>query len=226
MRFLAPLAVVLSLAGPTPAAAQPSFDCGSAKLSVEKAICRSPTLAALDREIAATYGRVLEALPEAMATTLRRQQRTFLAARDEAYGWPGEDLELRLSDQIAHLTSIEVRGRSTLEGSWHDGRGGVEATARPDGAIDVLIGTSEPVQARWLCDVAGVARATGAPGSWRLEADPAIGEGWTIDLTVRDGQLTVTSKAASEGEVAPFCGAGGTIDGVYLPVRARSDWFP
>lgn len=223
MRVLIPLVLAIGLTGTAPVAAQPSFDCGSARLAVEKAICRSPTLAALDREIAVAYRRALEASPESMAATLRRTQRTFLAARDEAYGWPGEDLELRLADQIAFLASIETHGRSTIEGSWHDGRGGVTAKMRPDGAVDVVIGTSEPVQARWLCDVTGVARAT--VSGWRLDADPAIGEGWTIDLSIRDGQLTVTSKAPTEGEVAPFCGAGGTIEGTYLPVRPQTDWL-
>ena len=226
MRFLAPLAVVLALAGQSRVAAQPSFDCGSAKLSVERAICRSPTLGALDREIAVAYERALATLPEAMAATLRRTQRAFLAARDEAHGRPGEDLELRLADRIAFLGSIETRGRSSIEGSWHDGRGGVEANARPDGAIDVVIGTSEPVQASWLCDVVGVGRPGDAPGSWRLDADPAIDEGWTIELSIRDGQLMVTSKPPAEGAAAPFCGAGGTVDGVYLPVRPQTDWIP
>ncbi len=217
---------LLLFALPVPAiAAPPSFDCLVAKLPVEKAICRSPILSALDVEIAEAYGRAMSAMSGEMRDTLRKVQRTFLAARDRAHGLPDEDLEQRLADQVGFIKSIETRGRSTIEGSWRNGIGGVEVTLRPGGVAEVTIGTNEPARAIWLCDLQGEARqeATG----WVLQADRSLIEGWTVTLVLRGGQLTVTSApkpgpdGPPPGEPPPFCGMGGTIDGDYLPVRAQ-----
>ena len=220
------LLLALLVALPCPAlAAPPSFECLVAKLPVEKAICRSAILSALDVEIAEAYGRAMSALSNGLRDTLRKAQRTFLAARDAAYGSPDEDLESRLADQVAFLKSIETRGRATIEGSWRNGIGGVEVTMRPDGVAEVTIGTNEPARAVWLCDLQGEARP-GAEG-WVVQTDPGVADGWIVGLAVRGGQLTVTTRprpgpdGAAPGEPQPFCGMGGTIDGDYLPVRPQ-----
>ena len=225
----AAVALVLTLPGAA-FAAPPSFDCGAAKLPVEKAICRSAILSALDVEIADAYGRAASAMSGEMRDTLRKAQRTFLAARNAAHGLPDEDLEQRLADQVAFLKSIETRGRATIEGSWRNGIGGVEVTMRPDGGAEVTIGTAEPARAVWLCDLQGVARA-GADG-WAVEAVAGLTDGWRITLAPRGGQLTVATRplpgpdGAAPGEPQPFCGLGGTVDGDYLPVRPQFDSGP
>jgi uncharacterized protein len=227
--FLAlPLAAAL-LAVPLPAhAAPPSFDCLMAKLPVEKAICRSPVLSAFDVEIADAYGRAMSALSDGMRDTLRKAQRTFLAARDAAFGLPDEDLELRLADQVAFLKAIETRGRFTLEGAWRNGIGGVDVKMRPDGVAEVMIGTTEQTRATWLCEIQGEARQ--GPDGWVLRADAGLADGWIVTLTPRGGQLSVTTRpaagpdGAAPGDPLPFCGLGGTIDGDYLPVRPQIDW--
>jgi len=222
---LRPPLFVLLLALPLPAlAGEPSFDCATAKLPVEKAICRSATLSALDAEIAEAYGRAMSAASNGQKEALRRAQRIFLAARNDAFGLPDEDLEARLGDQIAFLKGIESRGRTTLEGTWRNGVGSIEVTLRPDGKADVSIATAEPTRATWLCDFVGEARP--GPTGWLVEGDPAS-DGWTVTLTPRGTTLAVAANppaGVSAGDPPPFCGMGGTVDGDYLPVRPPVDW--
>jgi uncharacterized protein len=217
----------LALPGPAHAAS-PSFDCLVATLPVEKAICRSATLSAFDIEIAEAYGRAMSALSDGMRDTLRKAQRTFLAARNEAFGLPEEDLEQRMADQVAFLKAIETRGRFTLEGAWRNGIGGIDVKVRPDGVAEVMIGTTEQTRALWLCELQGEARQ--GPDGWVLRADPGLADGWIVTLAPRGGQLGVTTRpitgpdGPAPGEPLPFCGLGGTIDGDYLPVRPQIDW--
>ncbi len=210
---------------PLPArAAPPSFDCKAARLAVEKAICRSAGLSALDVEIAAAYGRAMQALSGPMREVLKQAQRGFIAARDDAFGLPDEDVEARLGDQVAFLKAIEVDGRREIAGSWRNAHGSIEVTARPNGDADVLIGTAEPTRARWLCDVEGVARRDG--DAWVIAPAADDPEEWSVTLTPRDGLLWLAAKPAAgdEDSPPPFCGHNGTIDGAYLPVRPPRDF--
>jgi len=62
--------------------AHPSFDCAKARTKGEIAVCSNAGLAALDRNMAAQYGRAVdEATPEQRAL-LRRTRDRFLAYRD------------------------------------------------------------------------------------------------------------------------------------------------
>jgi hypothetical protein len=69
-----------------PAVAQsstgPSFDCARASRPVEHAICASPDLSALDRELARRYGAHLRDLPRSQAERLQAEQRVWLRDRD------------------------------------------------------------------------------------------------------------------------------------------------
>ena len=49
----------------------PSFDCGLARLAVEKAICADPQLGALDHQIADTYTRLINSKDGRSADVLR-----------------------------------------------------------------------------------------------------------------------------------------------------------
>jgi len=67
---------------PASAAAHPSFDCAKARSHGETEVCANAGLAALDRNMAAQYGRaVADATPEQRAL-LRRTRDRFLAYRD------------------------------------------------------------------------------------------------------------------------------------------------
>lgn len=88
------------LATPT-LAATPSFDCSKAGKPVEKAICADPTLATLDAEIAAAYGRALArvSIDAGAASRLRELQRTFVAERNAGFVKPGYRIEEHLAAQ-------------------------------------------------------------------------------------------------------------------------------
>ena len=83
--------------------AHPSFDCGSARLSVEKAICADPQLGMLDREIADTYARLIKIRDGRSAGALRQAQRNFIATRNARFGKPGYDLHVALQERLGAL---------------------------------------------------------------------------------------------------------------------------
>jgi uncharacterized protein len=65
-----------------------SFDCDQAKLPVEKAICKSPILRSLDRDIAAVYRRALGNAKPSEKATILDEQRKWLKERDISCGVP------------------------------------------------------------------------------------------------------------------------------------------
>jgi tetratricopeptide (TPR) repeat protein len=83
----------------------PSFDCGLARLAVEKAICADPQLGALDHQIADTYTRLINVKDSRSADSLRREQRGFVAARNAGYGKRGYDLRVALQQRLDTLQS-------------------------------------------------------------------------------------------------------------------------
>jgi uncharacterized protein len=66
---------------PVVAAAQPSFDCGKASTSVERAICGDAKLAAVDRELASTYDGLLAKLSGPAKDHLVKDQARWLENR-------------------------------------------------------------------------------------------------------------------------------------------------
>jgi tetratricopeptide (TPR) repeat protein len=88
-------------------AGKPSFNCATARRAVEKAICASPDLADLDREINAMNAKLVRAA--AGATTvrdLRRQQEEFIARRNASFGKAGYDLQKAMRERLDYLQSI------------------------------------------------------------------------------------------------------------------------
>lgn len=60
----------------------PSFDCAKAALPVEKAICASPELAVLDRELATTFADTLRTAADAQGERQREVQKQWLIQRN------------------------------------------------------------------------------------------------------------------------------------------------
>jgi tetratricopeptide (TPR) repeat protein len=81
----------------------PSFDCATTRLAVEQAICADPQLGTLDREIADTYARLINAAPSRSIEALRRAQRDFIAQRNAGFGRPDYDLRLALQKRLDTL---------------------------------------------------------------------------------------------------------------------------
>jgi tetratricopeptide (TPR) repeat protein len=89
-------------------AGKPSFNCGSARRAVEKAICANRELADLDREVYAANARVLrEARNANEARALQREQDDFIARRNAGYGRPGYDLKKAMQDRLQRLNGAD-----------------------------------------------------------------------------------------------------------------------
>jgi tetratricopeptide (TPR) repeat protein len=91
-------------------AGKPSFNCATAKRPVEKAICASPELANLDRQINAVNSKVVHG---AMADSpragraLQQQQDDFLARRNASFGRQDYDLQKAMRERLQRLLEIE-----------------------------------------------------------------------------------------------------------------------
>ncbi len=67
---------------PTPARANPSFDCDRARTRGEVAVCGDPGLAALDRQMAAQYNAAVSEAEASQRRLLERTRGRFLSYRD------------------------------------------------------------------------------------------------------------------------------------------------
>ena len=89
---------------------KPSFNCATARRAVEKAICASPELANLDRQINAVNTRVVREAggdsPRA-SRALQREQDEFIARRNAAFGRPDYDLQRAMRDRLDHLLAVK-----------------------------------------------------------------------------------------------------------------------
>ena len=91
---------------------KPSFNCATARRTVEKAICANPELANLDREINAVNTKVVR---EATSESLRagrarqREQDDFIARRNAAFGRPDYDLQKEMRERLDHLLAVPSR---------------------------------------------------------------------------------------------------------------------
>jgi uncharacterized protein len=92
------------LAGPAP---KPTFDCASAKLAVEKAICADPQLAKLDRQVDEAYKAALGKLGRRGVARLRREQREFIARRDREFGSADYHFKRELERRLARLRDLD-----------------------------------------------------------------------------------------------------------------------
>jgi tetratricopeptide (TPR) repeat protein len=91
-------------------AGKPSFNCANAKRPVEKAICASPELANLDRQINAVNSKVVRdaaADSPRAGRALQQEQDDFLARRNAAFGRPDYDLQKDMRERLQRLLEIE-----------------------------------------------------------------------------------------------------------------------
>jgi tetratricopeptide (TPR) repeat protein len=91
-------------------AGKPGFDCAAAKRPVEKAICASPDLANLDRQINAVNSKVVRdatADSRPAGRALQQEQDDFLARRNASFGRPDYDLQKAMRERLQRLLEIE-----------------------------------------------------------------------------------------------------------------------
>jgi tetratricopeptide (TPR) repeat protein len=89
---------------------KPSFNCAKARRPVEKAICATPELANLDREINAVNTKVVRQAgkddPRA-GRAVQREQDEFIARRNAAFGRADYDLKAAMRERLDHLLMLE-----------------------------------------------------------------------------------------------------------------------
>lgn len=117
------LVPAFAVALPPPAAAQgPSFDCGRASTVVERAICGSGALSALDRQLAGAYAARRGALGPSARERLRAEQRSWLGQRDRC-GGDADCLANAMRGRIAILSAdaqpAPAAGAGTATGVGH-----------------------------------------------------------------------------------------------------------
>jgi tetratricopeptide (TPR) repeat protein len=91
---------------------RPSFDCASARRAVEKAICATPDLANLDRQIAVANAKAVREAGDGnpgAGRALQREQDAFIARRNAAFGRPDYDLHKAMKERLDHLLAMERR---------------------------------------------------------------------------------------------------------------------
>lgn len=89
---------------------KPSFNCATAKRAVEKAICASPDLANLDRDIHAINLRVVREAGNAdprAGRALQREQDEFIARRNASFGRAGYDLLTAMKERLQRLVGAD-----------------------------------------------------------------------------------------------------------------------
>src|SRR5665213_4322393 len=86
----------------------PTFDCGSAKRAVEKAICSDPDLSRLDRQIDDAYKAALAKLNRKGVARLRDEQREFNIERNKSFGRPDYQLKREMEKRL-----LALRGMTT-----------------------------------------------------------------------------------------------------------------
>jgi tetratricopeptide (TPR) repeat protein len=89
-------------------AGKPSFNCATARRPVEKAICASPDLADLDREVHGSYVRAIGEAPGPRdVRKLKQQQDEFIARRNAQYGKSGYDLKAAMKQRLQEIDGVD-----------------------------------------------------------------------------------------------------------------------
>jgi tetratricopeptide (TPR) repeat protein len=89
-------------------AGKPSFNCATARRPVEKAICASPELADLDREVHGSYVRAIGEAPGPRdLRKLKQQQDEIIARRNAQNGKPGYDLKKAMRQRLQEIDGVD-----------------------------------------------------------------------------------------------------------------------
>lgn len=195
-----------------PAAAQ-SFDCSKAKGAVELAICGSPSLGALDKDLAAAYSKSLAADPQ-KAPDLRQAQRQWAGQREKSCPSAGTDatklaacLEPLYRTRIAELTGTAPANAAQFA------KPATPAPAAANGAPAASApAAAAPAAAAAAAPAAAPARPT-APGNAIIQ--PALAVPTAPPAPAQPG----ASRASLAGDRVPAKGRGEQMLTVERPGR-------
>lgn len=156
-----------------------------------------------------------------MRAALLEDQRSYLWVRDEVVRqMPAADraeyLRLNMAGRADFLDAVSTAPRTDLTGFWANFAGAVHVSARTGGMVHIEASAAEPVTGRWTCEFDVNARVVGAGAHGEPADSPELefyGE-WAINLE-RKGQILHVEECCQSG----YCGNGGTISGLYLPLE-------
>jgi uncharacterized protein len=215
--FLAACGAAMLPVLPSAAAQQaPSFDCGKATASIERAICKDAKLSKLDADIARAYAQAQQRLGSTGAIALRDDQRVFVAARDRAQGLPGEDLGDRMQSRLTFLEELikAPDHGDGFDGVWQNAYGVVTIRTGAEGRHSVQAETADPLSARWVCDTGGEASVKGGALTF-TDGDTPEEDTATIRMR-RSGPILAVREQVKAGAIRGYCGANGFLEGNFF----------
>lgn len=209
-----------------PASAQ-GADCRRASGPVELAICSTPALTALDRQIARQYAAAIADLDPSAASALRQDQRAFLSARDQAGAdLTGdrlrEELTNRLSQRAEFLSSLQDDPIRDVVGRWRNLNGDITINQWSTGVLTFDAQTVDQPRYRWVCEADGDGEQTD-DGQARFTINTDDGAEWSLSVKRQGAALIVEEHRPRNGAAAPYCGSAGTIAGTYFPAERLPD---
>lgn len=222
----AALGLPISLAAASPATAQ-NADCQRASTPVERAICATPRLTALDRQIAQKYAAQTRAMTPANAQVLRLDQRAFLDARDGAVAnMTGaelvEELTRQLSGRLEWLTSLRNDPLSDVIGRWRSLNGEITIIQWSTGVVTFAAQTVDTPRNRWVCDAQGDGERT-ADGAAQFRITSSDSSAWALTVQRKGATLEVQEHDESGDGRPPYCGSAGSIAGTYFQAVPTPD---
>ncbi len=184
---------------------------------VEKTIRDEPNLSRLSRDIENRLATLAKGQTPSARTALARDEQRFRRSliRDQyvlADGTTGDwdlpgDLESRLQSRLDTLERTEP-ARADFAGEWRNISGTVEIRLREDGRFDVEANPVDIDFLAWTCAFEEVLRREKDTLSFTSP------DGNRVRLMLRGGVLIVEQQDGSE-----TCGAGGSLAGIYFPIR-------
>lgn len=222
----AALGLPLSLVAASPSTAQ-NADCRRASTPVERAICATPSLTALDRQIAQKYAAQTRDMSAENAQALRRDQRAFLDARDGAVAnMTGaeltDELTRQLSGRLEWLTSLRNDPLSDVTGRWRSLNGEMSIIQWSTGVVTFAAQTVDTPRNRWVCDAQGDGERT-ADGAAQFRITSSDSSAWSLTVQRKGATLEVQEHDEGGDGRPPYCGSAGSIAGTYFQAIPAPD---
>lgn len=177
--------------------AQPSFDCARASTATEKAICASPVLSQLDRQLADSYGAARSGVSSAQADAVRRDQIAWIGVRDGC-GGDAACLEAQMRNRLLVLQASGAAVAPVATGLSGTYCAGDDTMLVEDHGDVVDFGILSIQGGGHSCGTGKIRAARTGDGY------AAISDGCTFRLVQQGGTLVFT--AGDEAGCRSFCG--------------------
>ena len=224
--WLGLLGGLLASAALAPAARAQGIDCGRARSVTERAICASPALMALDRQVAGAYADALSAGPE-RRDAMRQDLLRWLRQRDAACAVPAAAMTDCLARQMSRRLAALAPAATPPAAAAAPGATGAPIAAAPPAATappgvtaaPTATATSGAKAASGMTAAPGAMTPSGAPGATATSAAPvAPGASVVPQPAVADAVLPEQAVPA-----VALPAAAATLDDTVLPAAEEAD---